>query len=89
MAIVPTLGGLVRARNDCFITLDLDPGNLRLPLFAALLVALEQAHGHSPFCWRAGEGPPCGLMVILGMLTEGLLEIYNAANSWNPTNERN
>src|SRR5713226_1558562 len=27
-------------------------------------------------------------MVFLGILPEGLLEIYNAANSWNPTNER-
>jgi len=27
--------------------------------------------------------------VFLGILPEGLLEIYDAANSWNPTNERN
>src|SRR5712691_9045661 len=56
-AVVPALGTLVRARNDCFIALDLDPGNFRLPLFAALLTALEQAHGHSPFGWGAGERP--------------------------------
>src|SRR6266851_1775851 len=57
VAVVPALG-LVRARNDCFIALDLDPGNLRLPLVAALLGALEQAHGHSPFwLWGAGERP--------------------------------
>ena len=35
------------------------------------------------------KGPPRGLMVFLGILSEGLLEIYDAANSWNPTNERN
>ena len=48
MAVVPA-GGLVRARNDCFIALDLDPGNFRLPLFAALLIALEKAHGRFSF----------------------------------------
>ena len=34
------------------------------------------------------KDPPHGLMVFLGMLPEVLLEVYNAANSWNPTNER-
>jgi hypothetical protein len=41
VAVVPALGTLVRARNDCFIALDLDPRDFRLPLFAALLTALE------------------------------------------------
>src|SRR5206468_1932561 len=41
---------LVRARNDCFIALDLDPGNLGLALGASFTtVALKEAHGHSPF----------------------------------------
>src|SRR5712692_2091992 len=48
VAVVPA-GGLIRARNDCFIALDLDPGNFRLPLFAALLTALEKAHGRFSF----------------------------------------
>src|SRR5713226_5751857 len=71
VAVVPA-GGLVQARNDCFIALDLDPGNFRLPLFAALLVALEQAHGHSPF-WLGGRvmRPARGLMVFLGMPPRG------------------
>ena len=34
------------------------------------------------------KDPPRGLMVFLGILPEGLLEIYDAANTWNPTNER-
>ena len=42
---------LVRARNDCFVALDLDPGNLGLALDASFTtIALEKAHGHSPFC---------------------------------------
>src|SRR5207245_49142 len=41
---------LVRARNDCFVALDLDPGNLGLALGASFTtVALKEAHGHSPF----------------------------------------
>jgi len=41
VAIVPA-GGIVRARDDCFLALDLDPGNLGLALGASFTaVALE------------------------------------------------
>ena len=90
----PVFPALVRARNDCFVALDLDPGNLGLALGASFTtIALEKAHGHSPFCqtirdstvaeWLAG----CGLMSRRA--TGDFSAPLNGANSGNPTSGRN
>src|SRR5712692_3367611 len=90
VAVVPA-GGLVRARNDCFIALDLDPGNFRLPLFAALLTALEKAHGRFSFSASRTETDTAAVWLAVCGLTlsrraaGGFSAPLNGANSGNPT----
>src|SRR5712692_8930022 len=93
VAVVPA-GGLVRARNDCFIALDLDPRDFRLPLFAALLTALEQGHGRFSFSASRTETDTAAVWLAVCGLTlsrraaGGFSAPLNGANSGNPTNER-